>query len=179
MCGPCLAEPPPYSGARAAVAYGDAAKTVVLRLKYARRTAFAETAARAMARLMPAECDLLIPVPLHRWRLWSRGYNQAALIARALATPAVPSAVDLLLRAKATPVLRGLGAKGRARAVVGAFTLAPGAQGRLKGRHVVLVDDVFTTGATAAACTRVLLRGGASGVTVLCWARVIEGTAAD
>lgn len=178
-CASCLAEPPLHAGARAAVAYGEAAKTVVLRLKYARRTAFAETAARAMARHVPDDAQLIVPVPLHRWRLWSRGYNQAALIARGLASPAVPAAVDLLRRSRATPVLRGLGRRGRARAVAGAFTLADGARARLAGRHVVLVDDVFTTGATANACTRVLLRGGATKVTVLCWARVIGEDAAD
>ena len=173
LCGECLADPPRHAGARAAVAYGEVAKTVALRLKYGRRAAFAETAARQMARLLPADADLLVPVPLHRWRLWSRGYNQAALIADALARAGrVPAARALLVRRKATPVLRGLGPGGRAKAVAGAFVVK-GDRAMLRARHVVLVDDVYTTGATADACTRVLLRAGAAKVTVLCWARVI------
>lgn len=176
LCGACLADRPPYAGARAAVAYGETARTLALRLKYAGRAAFAETAARLMLRLMPDDADLLLPVPLHRWRLWGRGYNQAALIAGALARlSGVPARHDVLLRTKATPVLRGLGGRGRAKAVAGAFTLDEGARSVLAGRHVVLVDDVFTSGATAAACTRRLLRGGADRVTLLCWARVIAG----
>ena len=147
-----------------------------MRLKYAGRAAFAETAARLMLRLMPEDADLLLPVPLHRWRLWGRGYNQAGLIAGGLGgLSECEVRHDLLLRTKATPVLRGLGGRGRAKAVAGAFALAPGAREALKGWHVVLVDDVFTSGATAGACTRLLLRGGAARVTVLCWARVIEG----
>ena len=180
LCGACLADPPPYRGARAAVAYGAVARTLALRLKYAGRAAFAETAARLMLRLMPRDAELLLPVPLHRWRLWGRGYNQAGLIARGLGRlSGCDVRHDLLLRTKATPVLRGLGGRGRAKAVTGAFALGPEARPMLKGRHVVLVDDVFTSGATATACTRLLLRGGAARVTVLCWARVIESVDAD
>ncbi len=173
LCGACLADPPPYQGARAAVAYGPVARTVALRLKYAGRTAFAETAAALMARLVPADADLLVPVPLHRWRLWGRGYNQAALIADALAARSgVQSAKSMLLRRRATPVLRGMGRRGRTKAVKGAFALKPAAM--LSGKHVVLIDDVFTTGATAAACARILRRGGADRVSLLAWARVLD-----
>lgn len=176
LCGECLAEAPVHDGVRAAVAYGPTARTLALRLKYGGRTSHAATAARMMARLMPAEADLLVPVPLHRWRIWGRGFNQAALIAQGLARASgVPAEVELLRRVKATPVLRGLGPRGRAKAVAGAFALAPGAKERLKGRSVVLVDDVYTSGATTDACVRVLKRAGAARVTVLCWARVIDG----
>ncbi len=180
LCGPCLADPLPFRGARAAVAYGAVAKTVALRLKYGGRAAFAETAARQMVRLMPGDADLLVPVPLHRWRLWSRGYNQAALMAGSLARltgRAMRS--DVLLRTRATPVLRGLGGRGRVKALAGAFALAPEAREALKGRHVVLVDDVYTSGATTRACARLLLRGGAARVTVLCWARVVGDQTID
>jgi len=180
QCGQCLAVPPVHDGVRAAVAYGPAARTLALRLKYGRRTAYAATAARLMARLMPEEAEFLVPVPLHRWRIWGRGFNQAALIARELSRRTnVPVAFDLLGRVKATPVLRGLGARGRAKAVAGAFAAAPGVRDVLKGKAVVLVDDVHTSGATTDACVRVLKRAGAARVTVLCWARVLDPDAED
>lgn len=174
-CAECLADPPPHDGVRAAVAYGEVARQVALKLKYGGRMASAATMAQAMARLMPDGAELLVPVPLHRWRIWGRGFNQAALIAAALArTSGVRADAHLLRRVKATPVLRGLGPGGRARAVAGAFALAPGARARLAGRTVVLVDDVHTSGATARGCARVLKRGGAARVILLCWARVLD-----
>jgi len=180
QCGQCLAVPPAHDGVRAAVAYGPAARTLVLKLKYGRRTAYAATAAGLMARLMPGDAELLVPVPLHRWRIWGRGFNQAALIARELSRRSgVPAESGLLRRVKATPVLRGLGARGRAKAVAGAFMTAPGAREALKGRAVVLVDDIHTSGATTDACVRVLKRAGAARVTILCWARVLDPDAAD
>jgi predicted amidophosphoribosyltransferase len=91
----------------------------------------------------------------------------------------VPADAELLRRVKATPVLRGLGPRGRAKAVAGAFALAPGAKEKLKGRTVVLVDDVHTSGATGEACARVLKRGGAALVILLCWARVLGDEALD
>jgi ComF family protein len=180
LCGECIAQPPPHDGVRAAVAYGDVARQVALKLKYGGRLACAGTMARAMLRLMPEDADLLVPVPLHRWRIWSRGFNQAALIAEMLGRAAgVPVERELLRRVKATPVLRGLGARGRAKAVAGAFALAPGARDRLRGKCVVLVDDVHTSGATANACAKALKRGGAAKVILLCWARVLESDALD
>ncbi|RYY42235.1 MAG: ComF family protein, partial [Sphingomonadales bacterium] len=108
------------------------------------------------------------------------GFNQAALIAAALAkSSGVPTDAELLRRVKATPVLRGLGPRGRAKAVAGAFALPPGAAEKLKGKTVVLVDEVHTSGATAAACTRVLKRGGAAKVILPCWARVLGEEALD
>ena len=178
LCGRCLDRPPRHSGVRAAVAYGDVARNVALRLKYAGRTGLARTMAGPMSRSLPADAELLVPVPLHRTRLWSRGFNQAALIAAAISRASgVPSAPLLLRRRRRTVVLRGLGAVERARAVAGAFELTPAAAARLPGRHVVLVDDVYTSGATADACARVLLRGGAARVTILCWARVLDARA--
>ena len=180
LCGECLADPPAHDGVRAAVAYGTVAREVALKLKYSGRLACAGTMARAMARLIPDGAALLVPVPLHRWRIWSRGFNQAALIAASLSrATGVPADAELLRRVKATPVLRGLGPRGRAKAVAGAFALAAGAQAKLAGKTVVLIDDVHTSGATATACARVLKRGGADKVILLCWARVLEDAALD
>jgi len=180
VCARCMEHPPAHDGVRAAVAYGEVARGVALKLKYSGRLACAETMARAMARLMPEGADLLVPVPLHRWRIWSRGFNQAALIARSLSKAGgVPVDAELLRRVKATPVLRGLGARGRAKAVAGAFALAPDAREKLNGKTIVLVDDVHTSGATAEACARILKRGGAARVILLCWARVLGEEAPD
>lgn len=180
LCGACLADRPRHAGVRAAVAYGEIARTVALRLKYGGRTGFAETVARLMLRHVPVGADLLVPVPLHRWRIWSRGFNQAGLIAERLsAASGVAVDLDLLRRVKATPPLRGLGGPGRAKAVAGAFSVAPAARDRLRGKAVVLIDDVHTSGATSDGCTRVLLRAGAKSVTILCWARVLRGEPDD
>lgn len=176
LCGDCLAGPPRHAGVRAAVAYGEVARRVALRLKYGGRTALAETVARPMARLLPADADLLVPVPLHRGRLWSRGFNQAALIARALERASgAPADLFALERRRATPVLRGLGARQRAAAVKGAFVVPEARRPMLRGKRVVLIDDVHTSGATADACTGALLRADAASVTILCWARVLDG----
>ena len=172
VCGPCLDAPPLHDGTRAAVAYGEVAKTVALRLKYGRRIGFAETAARMMARLLPADADLLVPVPLDRWRLWGRGYNQAVLIADALTRlTGVPTARAALRRTRASGGMRGMGPQQRRQAVRGAFALADPAF--VRGRRVVIVDDVQATGATIDACARTVLQGGAAGASGLVWARVL------
>lgn len=173
-CGRCLADPPAFDRVSAAFAYGDVARAVALKLKHGHRPMLARTLARTMARLAPElpPDALLVPVPLHRWRLWRRGYNQAALIAGALGRiRGLPVDPALLERHKPTPMLRGLGRRERAKAVRGAFRL--GAAASIRGRTIVLVDDVLTSGATANACARVLKRGGAARVELLCWARVI------
>jgi ComF family protein len=179
-CGACLADPPPFDRARAAVAYGPIARALALKLKYGRRPGVALTMARPMRRAGAAmlEAALVAPVPLHRWRLWSRGYNQAALIARALAVDGTSElALDLVDRVKQTPALRGLGRLARERTVAGAFRIAPSWKHKVKGRRIVLVDDVYTTGATAKGCARVLKRAGAAEVNILCWARVVRDEA--
>ncbi|BCI72590.1 hypothetical protein SUS17_1939 [Sphingomonas sp. S17] len=172
-CGPCLADPPAHAGIYAAVAYGPIARELPIRLKHGGRIGVADTMAGPMARRMPPGAELLVPVPLHRWRLWRRGFNQAVLIAAALSKrTGVPVARDALVRIKPTPLLRGLSPRQRRAAVTSAFRVHD--REAVVGRHIVLVDDVYTTGATAGACVRALLRAGAASVAILCWARVID-----
>ena len=117
--------------------------------------------------------DLLVPVPLHRWRLFRRRHNQAALLAARLAKLAGKAHAPMLLRRlRATAPLGDFGAREREAMLEGAFGLAPGAASQLLGQRILLIDDVLTSGATADACARVLLMGGAAAVCVLAAARV-------
>ncbi len=171
-CAACLADPPRHAGVFAAVAYDELSRRLALDLKYGRRVGLGETMARHMRRVVPGEADLLVPVPLHRWRLWSRGFNQSVVIGAALArAAALPLDARALARTRATPSLRGAGRAARARAVRGAFAVPDPT--RVVGRRIALVDDIYTTGATATAATAALLRAGAASVAVLCWARVL------
>lgn len=177
-CGACLAEAPPFERARAVMRYGEVGRTIAHRLKYARRVSLARVMAKHMRRLLIPDAGddaLLVPVPLHRWRIWSRGFNQAALIAGQLSrATGVPVETGLLRRTVNTPPLHSLGPRARRQTVKGAFSLAPDAKARLKGRTVILVDDIWTTGSTASACARVLKGGGAERVEILCWTRAGE-----
>jgi ComF family protein len=173
-CAPCMAHPPDHDGAHAAVAYGDTARKIILSLKHGRRIGLARLVARAMTRQLPDDHAILVPVPLHRWRIWSRGFNQSALIAAELARLSDHSlAPDLLLRTKATPLLRGLGARERSSTVRGAFALNPKQRESVRGKSIILIDDVYTSGATTNACARALKKAGVSKVFVMCWARVL------
>ncbi len=118
---------------------------------------------------------IVVPVPLHRWRLWSRGFNQSALLARELVRlKGGKLTVDGLIRRKRTPALGGLGRKARVRALAGAIAINPERSAAIKGAHVLLVDDVFTSGATTDACVKALKRAGAKDVVIACFARVLD-----
>jgi ComF family protein len=175
-CAACLAKPPRHSGIKAAVAYGDISRDVALRLKYGGRIGLARMIAGQLlrhVRTVPQNA-LLVPVPLHWTRLWARSFNQSALIAAEIArVTGHAHCPDLLRRTKRTVPLGGLNPGERKRMVSGAFDLHPKRGVHARGQHILLVDDVYTSGATTDACVRILKKGGASGVTILCWARVL------
>jgi ComF family protein len=175
-CGACLAAPPPYDRARAALGYNAASRRMLLAFKHGDRTEAARTFAAWMRNAAPelvAEARWVVPVPLHRWRLFARRYNQAALLAYALVerTLVLP---DALVRVRPTPSQGLLSRAGRARNVAGAFRVRRAAGPLLDGAPVLLVDDVMTTGATLEACARALRRAGATRVDALTVARVVR-----
>lgn len=174
-----LADPPPFGRARSAVIYNEVARTIVSRLKYGDRPELAQFCARLMASAghqLWIGAPLLVPVPLHARRQRERRYNQSAELALALSR-LTGLEVDLLLarRIKQTRQQVGLTGAGRERNVAGAFAAHPDLLTRARGRRIVLVDDVYTTGATVKAVTRTLLRAGADAVDVVSFARVVIG----
>lgn len=173
-CAACLAKPPIIERTRAAVAYGEATRTLPLRLKYSRKVALAKTMARYMRPLVDVGDDpILVPVPLHRSRLWSRGFNQAALLAGEIGRQCgLRHNPFVLHRRKRTSALKGMSPLQRRREVSGAF--AVGDRAAISGRKIILVDDVLTTGSTANACAKALRRAGANRVDLICWARVVR-----
>lgn len=174
-CGRCLAEPPRLDRIRSAVAYDELPRSIALRLKYGRKVALARTMARYMAPLRGdwADDTLIVPVPLHRWRLWGRGFNQSGLVARELSRRwRIPMEGFLLRRLKRTRPLKGLNHTQRRNAVSGAFAVSD--RDRVRGKTIVLIDDVLTSGSTAEACARVLHRAGAARIELVCWARVVR-----
>lgn len=177
-CGACLARPPRLARTRAAVAYDDLSRSLAIRLKYGRKVALARTMARFMTPLVEGDrrgAPILLPVPLHRSRLWGRGFNQSALIARELSRRTGIGWNPLLLRrTRRTPPLKGMGQSQRRRTVAGAFEVPD--RSKVAGRTIILVDDVLTTGSTADACARALQRAGAGPVELICWARVVRPT---
>lgn len=179
MCGRCIAEPPAYDWARAALVYNDAAGKLVSGLKFKDRLELAPMLGGWLARISRHEigpCTIIAPVPLHWRRLASRRFNQAALLAdgaaRALGREVGP---DLLLRVRATPPQKEIASPvGRQRNVAGAFAVKEKWRARIAGADIVLVDDVLTTGATLNACARTLRRAGASRIGALVLARVVK-----
>lgn len=177
VCAEAIANPPVFDRLRAAAVHDGAARDLVHRLKYGDRTDLAPMMAHWMIRAGGEEllrADAILPVPLHRWRLFSRQYNQSAELGRALAglsnKPFLPG---VLTRVKRTQKQVGLTEKARADNVRGAFKVVENRRDQVFGRHLVLVDDVYTTGATVSAATRALKRAGAVEVTVLTFAMAL------
>ncbi len=173
-----IADPPVFARARAACRFDGTARDLVHRLKYGDRTDIALAMGRMMAQagrdLLP-DAGLIVPVPLHRTRLWSRRFNQAAALGRVVAGQSGIALAPLALaRVKRTRQQVGLTRAQRADNLQGAFRVPPGARPQIEGRRILLVDDVLTTGATANAAARALLRAGATAVDVLTFARVVN-----
>jgi ComF family protein len=173
-----MADPPAFGRARAVARFEDGpTRTLVHRLKYSDRAELARPIASWMARAgadVLADADLLTPVPLHALRLWRRRFNQAAaLTAEVSRQTGKPSNLSALRRVKATQSQVGLSRAQRAENVQGAFRVAEGAV--MRGLNVVLIDDVLTSGSTANAASRALLRAGVKRVDVLVFARVVTG----
>ena len=171
-----MRQPFAFARARAAVVYNDASRKLILGFKYGDRLhslhTFLPWMLRSGAPLL-AGCDVIVPVPLHRRRLWQRRFNQSALLARALAQKTGHACLPAgLIRLRHTPPQKGLSRSARAQNVATAFAVNPQHAKDLQNRRILLVDDVFTSGATLNACTRVLLGAGAASVDVLTLARV-------
>lgn len=176
ICGACRANPPRFDRARAALAYDDASRPLIVAYKHSSRLEatplFTRWLAVAGSELL-ADADLVAPVPLHWRRMLTRRYNQAAELARALAkNEGIAYAPDLLRRPRWTPSQAGLGAAARRRNLTGALVFNPRWAERIAGSRVLIIDDVFTTGATAERCAQTLRRAGAAAVDILSVARV-------
>jgi ComF family protein len=179
LCAACLAKPPAFDSARAILAYDEKSRGAILALKHADRLDLVPGFSRWLGRsgnLLLKDSDMVIPVPLHPLRLWRRRYNQSAEVARRLARDwSLAYDPGTLARSRSTPS-QGLMASARARRrnVLSAFKVRDPA--KVAGRHVLLVDDVLTTGATVDACARALKRAGAKRVHVLVLARVVKAS---
>jgi ComF family protein len=182
ICSACLAHPPSFVRARSVMRYDDASKKLILALKRADRLDLAPAFSRWLKRAgleFLVHADVIVPVPLHRRRLWQRRYNQSAVLAQWLAAISGKTADPLsLIRVRHTPSQGEMpSAKARRRNVRGAFRVPPERKAAVREKCVLLVDDVFTTGATLDACARALSRAGAREVLVLTLARVVRPAA--
>jgi ComF family protein len=177
-----IADPPAYQRARAAVRYDEVARTLVHAFKYGDRLDLAPTMGRWMARAgreLLADADLIVPVPLHRRRLWARRFNQSTALAMVIGGIAgLPVSHAALRRSRATPQQVGLSRSERALNVQGVFKVPAEGKAEVARRRILLVDDVLTSGATVDACARALLRAGARNVDVLVFARVVDAVRA-
>ena len=177
-----IADPPAYAMARAAVRYDEVARALVHAFKYGDRLDLAPVMGGWMARAgrdLFAGAEAIVPVPLHWRRRWARRFNQSAELARVVSgLSGIPVRFELLKRVRSTPQQVGLSRSERAQNVQGAFRVPPAGKAEVAGRCLVLIDDVLTSGATADACARALLRAGAREVRTLTFARVVDAARA-
>lgn len=173
-----IADPPVFGRSRSVSHYDDMARNLVQKLKYGDKPELARLMGRMMAasgRELLASCDFIVPIPLHRLRLWRRRYNQAAVLADAVAAHCGKRCEPLLLqRIRNTRSQTRLSRNQRRENLRGAFAVSPEWQSRISGTHIVLVDDVLTTAATVSAAAKVLLRTGVAAVDILTFARVVK-----
>lgn len=178
LCMKCLEKAPPYNSARAALVYNDHSRPLILGFKHGDKTHFIRNFLpwlHSAGRNFLLDADAIIPVPLHHTRLIARRYNQAAIMAKYLEkTTEKPAIIDALLRTRATPPQGHLTIDQRQKNVSKAFTLKKKYENQIKDKKIVLVDDVYTTGATVNECTKVLKSGGAQEVHILTIARVVK-----
>lgn len=179
LCGPCHIRPHDFHRARSLFRYDEASKGLILGLKHGDRLDHLPGLARWLARAggeLLSDTDIIVPVPLHRWRLWKRRFNQSSLLAEHISRQSgIPHRPLVLVRTRHTPSQGEMpSAKARRRNVLSAFKVPPARAGEIRGRKVLLIDDVFTTGATLDACARALRRAGAVRIDVLTLSRVVR-----
>lgn len=172
-CGSCLRDPPAFYAARAGLVYAETGRSLILGLKHGGRRANAKLLARYMVSALPqVPASTLLPIPLHESRLRTRGFNQALVLAEEVGRLlGYPVQRHTLRRTRATPSQGEQTAKGRHRNVAGAFRLHDPQP--IKDKHLILIDDVITSGATVRAAARVLEKAGAASILVLAAARAL------
>ena len=180
ICGGCMKYSPIYGMARSALVYDDASRDVVFGFKHGDQIhaapCFVPWLERSGADIL-TQADFLVPIPLHRWRLLKRRFNQSAIIAQHLSKRTkIPFILNALERVRATPVQGYLQPKERKKNVKNAFAVPEDIIPKIRNKHIVLIDDVFTTGATVSECAKALLKNGAGTVDVLTLARVVKPT---
>jgi ComF family protein len=178
VCGACFVKEFPLKRLRSLWVYDDASRTLVLRFKTSGQRWLGPVLGQALARLVypfRKHIDWIVPVPLHRYRLWRRGFNQSAVLAQSVShETGLPYVPLCLKRHRHTPSMGALRAKERLLNVKDAFCVTGSYAADLKGKRVLLVDDVYTTGATLNACAHILKQGGAASVSGITLARTVK-----